>query len=158
MKAHDQQSPVPAGAPELSELHETASRIRVLTGQLARRLRAAGERTDLTLSQSAVLSRLDRRGPATTVELARAEGVRPQSMGTTLAGLEEAGLIERTPHPSDRRQIVISLSPEGLRRLGEAREVREGWIARALEERFDARERAVVVEAIGLLERLTDGD
>ncbi|MBZ4319570.1 MarR family winged helix-turn-helix transcriptional regulator [Streptomyces huiliensis] len=156
--AHEQQSPAPAAAPELTELHETASRIRVLTGRLARRLRAAGDRTDLTLSQSAVLSRLDRHGPATTVELARAEHVRPQSMGTTLAGLEEAGLIERSPHPSDRRQVLISLAPEGLRRLREARGVREGWIAQALAERFDERERAVVTEAIGLLERLTEGE
>ncbi|WP_171170076.1 MarR family winged helix-turn-helix transcriptional regulator [Streptomyces sp. I05A-00742] len=154
--AHEHQSPAPAASAELTELHEAASRLRVLAGQLTRRLRAAGEGTDVTLSQAAVLSGLDRRGPATTVELARWERVRPQSMGATLAGLEEAGLVERSPHPSDRRQVLISLSPEGRHRLAEVRRAREGWIAQALRERFDERERAVVVEAIGLLERLAE--
>ncbi|MGK5637445.1 MarR family winged helix-turn-helix transcriptional regulator [Streptomyces sp. URMC 126] len=156
--AHEQQSPAPAAAPELTEPHEVASRLRVVTGQLSRRLRAAGENMGLSLSQAAVLSRLDRRGPATTVELARAEHVRPQSMGTTVAALEEAGLIERSPHPSDRRQVLISLTAEGTRRLKEAQGLREGWIARALEERFDERERAIMAEAVGLLERLAEGD
>ncbi|MEV4438872.1 MarR family transcriptional regulator [Streptomyces sp. NPDC049577] len=152
-------SPAPDSPGEPSaELAEAAARLRVLTGALMRRLRAAGEGSGVTLSQASVLSRLDRDGPATTVALARAERVRPQSMGATLAALEETGLVERSPHPSDRRQAIMSLTGEGRRQLADVRRTREGWIARALAERLDERERAVVVEALGLLSRLTEED
>lgn len=153
----DREQPTAAPAPS-AELAEAAARLRVLTGQLMRRLRAASEGTDVTLSQAAALSRLDREGPATTVALARAERVRPQSMGATLAALEEAGLVERSPHPSDRRQAIMSLTGQGRLRLAEVRREREGWIARALAERLDEREQAVVVEALGLLARLAEDD
>lgn len=150
MTAHEHQPPAP------DELHEAASKIRALAGQLTRRLREASEGADVTMSQAAVLSRLDRRGPATTVELARAERVRPQSMGATLAALEDAGLVERSPHPTDRRQMLMSLTEEGRRQVEEVRRTREGWIARALREGLDERERAVVVEAVDLLARLVE--
>ncbi|MCC3775763.1 MarR family winged helix-turn-helix transcriptional regulator [Streptomyces sp. UNOB3_S3] len=151
----DREQPPAAPAPS-AELAEAAARLRVLTGQLMRRLRAASEGTDVTLSQASALSRLDREGPATTVALARAERVRPQSMGATLAALEVAGLVERSPHPSDRRQAIMSLTGQGRVRLAEVRREREGWIARALAERLDEREQAVVVEALGLLARLAE--
>lgn len=138
------------------DLPEAAAKLRTLAGQLTRRLRAASGGEGVTMSQAFVLSRLDRRGPATTVELARAERVRPQSMGATLSTLEEAGLVARSPHPSDRRQTIISLTPEGRRQIAEGRRTREGWIVQALSERLDDRERAVVLEAIDLLGRLTD--
>lgn len=153
MKDREQPSAAPAPSAELAE---AAARLRVLTGQLTRRLRAASEGTDVTLSQASALSRLDREGPATTVTLARAERVRPQSMGATLAALEEAGLVERSPHPSDRRQAIMSLTEQGRLRLAEVRREREGWIASALAERLDEREQAVVVEALGLLARLAE--
>ncbi|WP_344022795.1 MarR family transcriptional regulator [Streptomyces luteireticuli] len=150
MTAHEHQPP------SADELHDAASKIRALAGQLTRRLREASEGADVTMSQAAVLSRLDRRGPATTVELARAERVRPQSMGATLAALEDAGLVERSPHPTDRRQTLMSLTAEGRRQLTEVRRTREGWIAQALREGLDDRERAVVVEAVDLLARLVE--
>ncbi|MFF4160467.1 MarR family winged helix-turn-helix transcriptional regulator [Streptomyces sp. NPDC001678] len=153
----DREQPPAAPAPS-AELVEAAARLRVLTGQLMRRLRTASEGTDVTLSQASALSRLDREGPATTVALARAERVRPQSMGATLAALEEAGLVERSPHPSDRRQAIMSLTEQGRLRLAEVRREREGWIAGALAERLDEREQAVVVEALGLLARLAEED
>ena len=64
-------------------------------GLLVRRLRAAGRSQDLSLTESAVLARLDREGPATTADLARAEGVKPQSMGATVSALETAAQAEK---------------------------------------------------------------
>ncbi|MFF4403399.1 MarR family winged helix-turn-helix transcriptional regulator [Streptomyces sp. NPDC001262] len=150
-----EQPPSPAAAVS-PELAEAAAKLRVLTGQLMRRLRAASEGEGVTLSQAAVLSRLDRHGPATTVALARAERVRPQSMGATLGALEEEGLVERSPHPTDGRQAIMSLTDKGRRQLTEVRRTREGWIAQALGERLDAREQAVVIEALDLLTRLAE--
>jgi len=57
-------------------------------GLLVRRVRAAAASHDLSLTESAVMARLDRDGPATTADLARAEGMKPQSMGATVAALE----------------------------------------------------------------------
>ena len=64
-------------------------------GLLVRRVRAAAASHELSLTESAVMGRLDKDGPATTAELARAEGMKPQSMGATIAALEERGLVER---------------------------------------------------------------
>ncbi|MEU7169278.1 MarR family transcriptional regulator [Streptomyces morookaense] len=153
---HEQPQPPAAAAPP--ELAEAAAKLRILTGQLMRRLRAASEGEGVTLSQAAVLSRLDRHGPATTVALARAERVRPQSMGATVGALEEEGLVQRSPHPTDRRQAIMSLTDKGRRQLTEVRRTREGWIAQALGERLDEREQAVVIEALDLLARLAEDE
>src|ERR1700758_4010114 len=87
-------------------------------GLLHRRLRAAGggvaaEASVLSWTQLAVLSRLGKEGPATTADLARAEGMKPQSMGTVVAALEELGIVERKPHPTDGGQMNIELTAKG---------------------------------------------
>src|SRR6202034_1881640 len=82
-------------------------------GLLVRRVRAAAASHELSLTESAVLARLARDGPATTADLARAESMKPQSMGTTVAALEEMGLVERSPHPTDGRQVNIALTRKG---------------------------------------------
>ena len=67
------------------------------------------------------MGRLDTHGPMTTAELARAEMVKPQSMGTLLAELEQDGLVRRQPHPTDGRQILFSLTDAGVGRGASAR-------------------------------------
>src|SRR5580692_3289085 len=82
-------------------------------GLLVRRVRAAAASHELSLTESAVLARLAKDGPATTADLARAEGMKPQSMGTTIAALEEMGIVERKPHPTDGRQVNVVLTAKG---------------------------------------------
>ncbi len=82
-------------------------------GLLVRRVRAAAGSQELSLTESAVLARLDKDGPHTTADLARAESMRPQSMGATIAALEEMGMVEREPHPTDGRQVNIELTAKG---------------------------------------------
>ena len=94
-------------------------------GLLVRRVRAAAASHELSLTESAVMGRLAKDGPATTAELARAEGMKPQSMGATIAALEERGLVERTPHPTDGRQVNIELTAKGSR-CGRAWGMRRG--------------------------------
>ena len=84
-----------------------AAELRVLVGQLKRRLREQSSLGDLTESQIAVLRRLDSEGPATVTTLARAEGMRPQSMGANIAALEAAGLVSGAPDPNDGRQTML---------------------------------------------------
>ncbi|MCW2614637.1 MAG: transcriptional regulator, MarR family, partial [Frankiales bacterium] len=86
-------------------------------------------------------------------ELAAAERVQPPSM-TRLAGhLEEQGLVTRTAHPSDGRQVLLAASPAGAALLREDRRRREAWLARQLAG-LDAEDRAVLQQATVVLDRL----
>jgi DNA-binding MarR family transcriptional regulator len=130
--------------------------LRVLFSRLRRRLRSLGVDDDLTPSQTAVLTRLWKDGASSASALAGAEGVRPQSMATIVAALEQRGLIERNPDPEDGRRQVVSLTTKGRRRAESDRQVREEWLARAIQERYSERERRVILDALSLLERLTE--
>jgi DNA-binding MarR family transcriptional regulator len=77
-------------------------------------------------------------------------------MATIVAALEQRGLVERTPDPEDGRRQVVSLTAEGRRRAESDRQVREEWLARAIQERYSERERRVILDALSLLERLTE--
>src|SRR5579863_7530418 len=83
-------------------------------GMFVRRLRTAAAAHELSLTEASVLGRLVRDGAATTAELARAEGIKPQSMGTTIAALEELGLVARRAHPTDGRQVNIEVTAKGM--------------------------------------------
>jgi DNA-binding MarR family transcriptional regulator len=128
-----------------------AGDLRVVLGQLVRRLRSVH---GFSLSQAAVLGRLDREDTMSIGELAAAERVRPQSMAQTVADLELEGLIERSPDPADGRRVLVSLTASGISRLDEDRLKREGWIAMAIDAELSEHDRDVLEEAIGLLQRL----
>jgi DNA-binding MarR family transcriptional regulator len=130
-----------------------ASELRVVLGQLMRRLRTEHR---FPLSHGAVLGRLDRQGPLSTVELASAERVRPQSMGQTLAELEAQELISRRPDEADGRRTLLELTDAGRQTLAEDRQRREGWLTQAIEQEFSAEEQEVLAQAIPLLARLTE--
>ncbi len=130
-----------------------SSELRVVLGQLMRRLRAEH---GFPLSHGAVLGRLDRQGPQSTVALAAAERMRPQSMGQTLAELESQGLISRRPDETDRRRTLLELTAEGRKVLAHDRQRREGWLAQAIEQDFSAEEQEILASAIPLLARLTE--
>ena len=130
-----------------------ASDLRLVLGQLIRRLRAEHS---FSLTQGAVLGRLDRDGPLGTVELAAAERVRPQSMGQTLAELEAQGLVVRRPHEPARRRPLIDLTDDGRRVLAEDRKRRIGWLAEAIERELSAEEQETLDRAVALLARLAE--
>jgi DNA-binding MarR family transcriptional regulator len=130
-----------------------SSELRVVLGQLMRRLRAEHQ---FPLHHGAVLGRLDRQGPQSTVELACAERVRPQSMGQTLAELELGGLISRRPDETDGRRTLLELTDAGRQALAEDRQRREGWLTQAIEQGFSADEQEVLANATPLLARLTE--
>jgi DNA-binding MarR family transcriptional regulator len=130
--------------------------LRVVFSRLRRRLKDFATGSDLTPSQTSVLIRLWKEGASSTSELAGAERVRPQSMATIVAALEGYGLIRRAPDPDDGRRQVITLTKDGRKRAESDRQAREEWLARALQDQFSERERRVIVEALSLLQRLTE--
>jgi DNA-binding MarR family transcriptional regulator len=137
-----------------TEAAPLASDLRVVLGQLIRRLRAEHR---FSLSQGSVLGRLDREGPQGVSDLATAERVRPQSMAQTVGDLEGDGLVERHPDPGDGRRALVSLTEAGLTELREDRRRREGWLVKAIEE-LPAEDQATVERAIVLLRQLADAE
>ncbi|HEV7713117.1 MAG TPA: MarR family transcriptional regulator [Asanoa sp.] len=133
-----------------------ARELRVVVGRLRRRLRALPGSGALTPSQTSLLTRLGKEGPASASTLAVAEGVRPQSVATLLAALDERGLIDRRPDPGDGRRQVISLSAAGQRMFESDSRAREEWLARTFQDRFTEAERQTVVAALALLDRLAE--
>ncbi len=143
----------PHGADQ--DIAPLAADLRVVLGQLIRRLRS--ENTIVSLTQAAVLGRLDRCGPRSVSDLAAAERVRPQSMAQTVGDLEADALVTRTPDPDDRRRALVKLTTAGRERIEADRAAREGWLVRALEELPDV-DRETVEQAVEILKRLADAD
>ncbi|MFD9686003.1 MarR family winged helix-turn-helix transcriptional regulator [Kitasatospora sp. NPDC059088] len=153
-------APAVPEAPPASESHAdtaalAARELRAVFSRLRRTLQEKGQGSSgLTPSQTAVLNRLITDGPAAASALAAAERVRPQSMAATLAALEAHGLVARRPDPEDGRRQVVDLSATGLEWIADSRRAREEWLARALGEEFSEAERATVLAALPLLDRL----
>jgi DNA-binding MarR family transcriptional regulator len=96
-------------------------------GQLVRRLRIEARSGELSWSQLAIMARLEA-GPMTTADLARAEAMKPQSMGTALAQMEEEGLVRRKAHPTDGRQILYELTAAGVEGRYKSRLAKRAWL------------------------------
>ncbi len=133
-----------------------ATELRGLIGKFKRRLREQANTGDLTPSQVSVVLRLEKEGSATTSSLARAEGMRPQSMATVVAALEGAGLITGAPDPTDGRQTLLSLTDACRKMIIDGRAARQDWLTRTLQMRLSTEEQAVLATAVALLRRLVD--
>jgi DNA-binding MarR family transcriptional regulator len=136
--------------------HELAEELRLAVRRLMARLRQESAGDELTQSQRAVIARLDAQGPSTIAALARAEAVRPQSMGATVAVIEAEGLVRRSPDPRDGRRAVISLTDAGRRTLAENRARRQEWLEGAMEARLSQAELATLRDAVAVLNRLVE--
>ena len=124
-------------------------------GQILRRLRADANPDGLNLSQLATLARLEENGGMTTADLARAEAMKPQSMGTILAGLERDGLVERKPHPTDGRQVLFSLTVAGTEAKRQRSLAKQKWLLAAVA-KLDPAEQRTLLAAAALIKRLGD--
>jgi DNA-binding MarR family transcriptional regulator len=142
--------------PESARASALARDIRVLLGKLRRQLREQASLGDLTWSQLSVLGRLEREGPATVTTLAKAEGMRPQSMGANISVLEAAGLVSGRPDPSDGRQTLLSVTPRFEEWIKAGRAAREDWLFRAIRTKLAPVEQEQLAAGIELLERLVE--
>jgi DNA-binding MarR family transcriptional regulator len=145
-------TPVTPPAPDLAatlavELHE-------LVGKLRRRMREHADAGDLPPSQVAVLRRLETEGPLTVSALARAAGIRSQSMGATVAALQAAGLIAGSPDPADGRQTLLALTPSCRKWIRQTRAAKQDWLSHAIASELQAREQQELARALALLQRV----
>ncbi|MDT8912734.1 MarR family transcriptional regulator [Amycolatopsis sp. PS_44_ISF1] len=135
---------------------EVASELRIVLGHLVRRLREQAEGADLTRSQTAVLLRLERNGPSTATALARAEGVRPQSMAKIVDALQEARLVGGSPDPKDGRKTVLSLTGAAREQFRTGRLAKQDWLSGAIDATLTAAEVDQLAAATRLLKRLAN--
>ena len=133
-----------------------AAEVRAVFRKLKLRVREHGGHSDLTPSQTSVVLRLEMDGPATVSSLARAEGMRPQSMRAVVMTLEEAGLVSGASDPSDGRQTLMSLTPECLSLLQEGRAARQDWLTMRISQKLSVSEQEKLQAALALLTRLVE--
>ena len=126
-------------------------------GLLVRRARAAAATNELSWSETSVLKRLANQGPATTANLARAEGMRPQSMRPIVTTLEGMGMIERKPHATDGRQVNLELTAKGSAVQKSAGDAKRTWLAQAIAH-LDEQERETLFEAGRIIRRLAESE
>jgi DNA-binding MarR family transcriptional regulator len=143
-----------AAMPTKQNPSRTASELRLVLGQLVRRLRSEHR---FSLPQGSVLGRLDREGPQSVSDLAVAERVRPQSMAQTVSDLETDGLVQRRPDPTDGRRALVEFTDKGRTALEEDRRHRVGWLAQQIEE-LTPDEQVVVAKATEILRRMAQSD
>ncbi len=136
-------------------LETAVSELLLATGQLLRRLRAESNPSELTWSQSVIIARLEQAGWMTTADLARAEAVKPQSMGASLAALEEDGLVQRRPHPTDGRQLLYGLTDAGIDTRRRNTVLKREWLSAAIA-KLDPADRQTLIAAAGVMKRLAD--
>jgi len=133
-----------------------AVELRAVIGKLKRKLREHVGQADLTPSQVSVLLRLEKDGPATVSTLARAEGMRPQSMSAIVATLQEAELVGGSPDPNDGRQTLISLSRKCQKLIREGRAARQDWLTTAIQRKLSSQDQEKLAVAVGLLTQLIE--
>lgn len=133
-----------------------AVELRVQVGKLRHRLRQEALLGDLSEPQIRVMVMIQRGGPSTVAALARAEGVKPQSMGQTVAALRENGMLEGVPDPADGRQTLLRPTATFEKRLQASRAAREDWLGQAIERRLSVAEQRCLADALGLLGRLSE--
>ncbi len=146
----------PGEAGQVPGTRATASRLRVAIGAFKRRAREASAAGELTMPQLTALSRLDRRGPATTAELARREQITPQAMGATIASLEKLGLVARSADAADGRLSILGLTRDGQAAVHSGRNAVVDRIVAVLDESFTEQETEILAAAAPLIERLAD--
>jgi DNA-binding MarR family transcriptional regulator len=133
-----------------------AAEMRTVLRKLKLRYREQGGGNDLTLSQVSVLLRLEKDGAATVSSLARAEGMRPQSMSAIVTPLQESGLVRGAPDPGDGRQTLMSLTPKCLKWIQKGRAARQDWLTTTISQKLSIHEQEKLRAAIELLTRLVE--
>lgn len=132
---------------------DLATDLRVTVLRLSRRIRTESAAGDLTEAQNCVLAALTRVGPMTPRALAEREHVTPPTMTRTLASLEAIEYVSREDHPTDGRQVVITITDAGSDYLARLRRRRSAWLATRLRE-LTVDERATLIAAEAILRRM----
>jgi len=133
-----------------------AAELRTTFRKVKRKLREHGGENDFTSSQIAVILRLETDGPATVSSLARAEGMRPQSMSAVIAPLEEMGFVAGAADPNDGRKTLMLLTEACKKRIEDGRAARQDWLAQTIQQKLSPQEQTKLSSALHLLARIAE--
>jgi DNA-binding MarR family transcriptional regulator len=136
------------------DVNEVAAALRISIGLLRRQLSQVETGSGLTLPEVAAMARLERGGPTTAADLARAERISPQSMSNTLCALRNRGYVEARPDPKDGRRAVLSATQDGLAALWQRDKARTEWLGAALGAEFSMDELRQLQSIAPLITRL----
>jgi DNA-binding MarR family transcriptional regulator len=139
---------------ERESAEDLAKTLRDTLARLNRRIRQARPVGDLTTSQLSALTSLQLAGALTPRELADVERVQPPTMTRIVGKLEERGLVARTPHPTDGRQVILAATEAGRTVYGQFEQARNEWLARQLAE-LTPEERDTLARAARILRQVT---
>lgn len=132
---------------------QLATLLRDAITRLNRRVRQTRPVGDLTVTQLSALTSLELAGALTPRELADTERVQPPTMTKIVAKLEERNLVQRTPHPTDGRQVFLSTTESGRTVLAQFERTRNEWLARRLAE-LNPEERETLRRAAEILQKV----
>jgi DNA-binding MarR family transcriptional regulator len=132
-----------------------ASDLSLAVMRLARQLRFRRSESAVSLSQLSALSTLAKEGAMTPGALAVRERVRPPSMTRVIASLADLGLVARSAHPADGRQVLVSVSARGAALVEAERRASQEWLKQRLA-RLDPDQRSTLVAAADLMSAIVD--
>ncbi|BAH53287.1 MULTISPECIES: Rv0880 family HTH-type transcriptional regulator [Rhodococcus] len=127
-----------------------ASDLSLAVVRLTRHLRGRRVDAQVSLTQLSALATLARDGAMTPGNLAAREKVQPPSMTRVIASLVELGLVERAPHPTDGRQIIVTLSDAGHALIADETHAREAWMNERLSG-LDESQLKTLRDAVGII-------
>jgi DNA-binding MarR family transcriptional regulator len=136
---------------------ELAAEIRPAILRINRRFRLVSRIGPYTMTQLSALSTVDTHGPLSAGDLAAFERVQPPSMTKVIAALEEAGLVRRDTHPTDKRQAIIAITAEGSALLASSRRTGEAWFGAQLSH-LSEDERQQLHALAPILAKITEAD
>lgn len=132
-------------------LEETATRLHSVAIHLLRHAWARDAEMGLSRARASALSVLVFGGPRTLGELAAAEHVTAPTMSRLVAALEADGFVERRPHPTDARAVILAATGRAEETLRQGQALRVDAVAELLRE-LTPRERGSVATAAEALE------
>lgn len=150
----DSASRVPAGGSGFCFGADLAGRVLLAVVRLNRRMRSQGANRTVSGTLLSALDTLRRYGALTPSRLAECEQIAPPTMTKIVAELEDAGLIYRRAHPTDRRRAVLRITESGAEMLAREATAKEHWLAKRLAA-LTPEDRATLAEAVTILDRLS---
>jgi DNA-binding MarR family transcriptional regulator len=134
-----------------------ASDLSLAVVRLARHLRGRRATSTVSLTQLSALNTLAQQGPMTPGAMAAQERVQPPSMTRVIASLADLGMVKRDPHPTDGRQIIVTLSDLGQKVISDETHAREAWLRGQLEKLGDE-ELTTLRSAVEIMSGIVAGD
>jgi DNA-binding MarR family transcriptional regulator len=134
-----------------------ASDLSLAVVRLARHLRGRRATSTVSLTQLSALNTLSQQGPMTPGAMAAQERVQPPSMTRVIASLADLGMVKRDPHPTDGRQIIVTLSDLGQKVIADETHAREAWLRGQLAKLGDE-EQATLRSAVEIMSGIVAGD